>query len=70
MNCAVLPAQGGELDERMRVRAPWLAAGRGALASSRGPDHVAQEYHRDLEQQAADVADEIRRLQEGQQPAS
>ena len=29
-----------------------------------------QDYQRDLEQQAADVADEIRRLQEGQQSAS
>jgi hypothetical protein len=29
-----------------------------------------QEYQRDLEQQATDVAEEIRRLQEAQQSAS
>ncbi len=46
----------------------WPGAGRWPAREDR--IRWLQEYQRDLEQQAADVANEIRRLQEGQQPAS
>jgi hypothetical protein len=46
----------------------WPGAGRWPTREDRV--RWLQDYQRDLEQQAADVADEIRRLQEGQQSAS
>jgi hypothetical protein len=54
----------------MRLRMPGWWPG-GARWSPR-EDQIGwlQEYQRDLEQQAAGVAEEIRRLREGQQPAS